>query len=92
MLGSLSDDLRGLGHHAESDRSKHGAGGDEAVKLGHDLNSDLVFRGDRLGDHLGSLVHRGEGHRGQQHRRQHQGIKLGHCSCSAWGGPLASLR
>ena len=35
LLGSLSDDLRGLGHHAEGDRSKHGAGSDEGEKLGH---------------------------------------------------------
>lgn len=35
VLGSLSDDLRGLVHHAESDGYEHGAGGDEGVKLGH---------------------------------------------------------
>ena len=36
-LGSLSDDLRGVVHHAQCDRYEHGAGGDEGVKLGHEF-------------------------------------------------------
>jgi hypothetical protein len=58
-----------LGHHAQRDRSKHGARGNEGEKLGHGMISDLVFRAGRLGDHLSGLVQRGERNRRQQQGR-----------------------